>query len=252
MTIDYALAALGVREDTLSEADKTQLDRDGYLVLPEVLTPDQVEAFRVRLDQLLTQEGSEAGRDFQQEAGTDRLGDLVNKNPIFDACWLHPRLLAAVYHLMQGPFKLSSVTSRAALPGQGHQALHPDWGRPVERGTCFMANSVWPLDDFTANNGATRVVPGSHRIGQVPSDVMADPTAPHPDEIKLLAPAGSAVVFNAHLWHSGTRNDSDRPRRAIFPVFVRRDQEPQTDQRAILRPETATRLSAAAKFILSV
>ena len=82
-----------------------------------------------------------------------------------------------------------------------------------------MATALWLLDDFTADNGATRVVPGSHRKGAVPKS-FADPERHHPDETIVIACAGSVLVINGHLWHSGTRNRARGPRRVVQCVFV--------------------------------
>ena len=252
MTTQEALRELGVRADTLTPNEKEQLERDGYLPLSGVLRPEEVAAFAARLEELSAREGAEAGKEVHQEAGTDRLADLVNKDPMFTICFTHPRVLAGIAHVLAGPFKLSSLNSRAALPGQGLQALHADWGRPVEPGSYAVCNSIWLLDDFTEENGATRVVPGSHRSGKLPRDEMDDPKGAHPREVKLLAPAGTVVIFNSHTWHGGTRNDSPRPRRAMHAYFCRRDQPQQLDQRKYLRPETYARLSEAARYILDV
>jgi ectoine hydroxylase-related dioxygenase (phytanoyl-CoA dioxygenase family) len=252
MDIRQALAALDVRDDTLSQAEKEQLDRDGYLPLVGILTGEQIARFRARLDQLVQLEGEQAGKEVHQEAGTDRLADLVNKDALFDICFTHPRVLAAIHHVLGGELKLSSLNYRAALPGQGLQALHADWGGPVAPGDYYVCNSIWLLDDFTADNGATRVVPGSQRAGQTPQQALADPKASHPDEVLLLAPAGTVVVFNSHTWHGGTLNRSSQPRRAMHSYFCRRDQTQQLDQRQYLRPETAARLSPAARYILDV
>jgi ectoine hydroxylase-related dioxygenase (phytanoyl-CoA dioxygenase family) len=151
-----------------------------------------------------------------------------------------------------GEFKLSSLNSRAALPGQGHQDLHTDWGGSVPVGVYQVCNSIWLLDDFTVSNGATRVVPGSHRSGSVPRRAMPDPAAAHPDEVLITGMAGSVVVFNSHLWHGGTVNRSARPRRALHSYFTRRGNQQQLDQKKFLRPDTLARLGPAARFILDV
>ena len=116
----------------------------------------------------------------------------------------------------------------------------------------MVCNSIWLLDDFTADNGATRVVPGSHRNGLAAREALADQWAPHPDQVLLTAPAGTVVVFNSHLWHGGTKNRSDRPRRALHSYFGRRSRGQQLDQKKYARPETLARLSPAARFILDV
>lgn len=252
MTVAEALYDLGVREDTLSAEEKDQLDRDGFLPLPNILSAEQVEQINARLDELLANEGEDAGKEVHQEAGTKRLSDLVNKDPIFDICFTHPRVLAGISHVLSGDLKLSSLNSRAALPGQGLQALHPDWSGPVEPGAYQVCNSIWLLDPFTEENGPTRVVPGSHRSGMTPQEALENPRAPHPDEVRLLAPAGTVVIFNSHTWHGGTLNRSNSPRRALHSYFCRRDQPQQLDQRRFIRPETRARLNAAARFILDV
>jgi ectoine hydroxylase-related dioxygenase (phytanoyl-CoA dioxygenase family) len=246
-----ALRALGVRPGQLTAAERTQLDEDGFLPLPGILSASQLRVIRQRLAELSAAEGDQAGLEVHQEKGTDRLADLVNKDPVFEVCFTSPRVLAAVAHVL-GDFALSSLNSRAALPGAGHQRLHADWGEPVEPGDYQVCNSIWLLDDFTTDNGPTRVVPGSHRSGQLPRQVMADPEDDHPDQVKLLGRAGTVVIFNAHLWHGGTRNTTGRPRRALHSYFCRRGRKQQLDQQAYVRPETLARLSPAAQHILGL
>ena len=247
-----ALTALGVTDQTLSADEKTFLDQNGYLPLPGILTPAQVAYLGRRTDELAAIEGADAGKEVHQEAGTTRLSDLVNKDPAFEVCFTHPRVLAAISHVLGGDLKLSSLNYRAALPGSGLQGLHADWGEPVAPGDYSVCNSIWLLDDFTARNGATRVVPGSNRSGQLPKDALPDPTQPHPNEVILTAPAGTVVIFNSHTWHGGTLNQPDRPRRGLHSYFTRRAFQQQLDQKAYIRPETYARLSPAARFILDV
>jgi ectoine hydroxylase-related dioxygenase (phytanoyl-CoA dioxygenase family) len=251
MDMATALAGLGVTADSIDDSTRERLDQDGYAALPGILSAARLAAIRSRLDGLLILEGDEAGLEVHQEAGTDRLADLVNKAPVFDDCFTSPRLLACVAHVL-ADFKLSSLNFRAALPGSGLQALHTEGGPVTDPSRFQVCNSVWLLDDFTADNGATRVVPGSHRSGKAPRDVMADTKAAHPDEVLLLAPAGTVVVFNSHLWHGGTLNRSSHPRRALHSYFTRRANGQQLDQKKYVRPETLTRLTPAARYILDV
>src|SRR5262245_14862405 len=157
-----ALETLGVRSDTLTQAEKDRLDEDGFLPLSGILTPDHVGRLRDQVFELMQDEGDQAGIEVQQAAGTEHLSDLVHKRTEFEVCFTHPRVLAAVAHVLAAEFQLSSLNYRAALPGQGHQALHTDWRESVTAGEFQVCNSIWLLDDFTADNGPTRVVPGSH------------------------------------------------------------------------------------------
>lgn len=252
MNPQQTLNILGVHENTLTPSEKDLLDRDGYLPLANALSPEQVRNMVARLDELIALEGENAGKEVHQEVGADRLSDLVNKDPLFDICFTHPRVLAAIAHVLGREFKLSSLNFRAALPGQGLQALHADWGSAVAPGDYFVCNSIWLLDDFTEDNGATRVVPGSQRSGKLPRDTMDNPMDAHPDEVILVAPAGTVVVFNSHTWHGGTLNQTPNRRRALHSYFCRRDQPQQLDQRQYARPETVARLNEAARYILDV
>ncbi|MFF0458580.1 phytanoyl-CoA dioxygenase family protein [Nocardia africana] len=252
MDMDVALANLGVSESLLDEKIRAQLDNDGFALLPGILSADEIELMRKRIAALSAAEGVQAGSEFRREAGTDRLSDLVNKDSIFDVCFTHATVLAAIRHILND-FKLFALNSRAALPGQGHQVLHADWTDPLDAPDDYqVCNSIWLLDDFTAENGATRVVPGTHRRGRRPSEELADPAATHPDEVLLLAPAGTVVVFNSHLWHGGTRNTTKEPRRALHCGFVRRHQPQLVDQAEHIRVRTRDRLSPGARFILDV
>lgn len=244
----------------LTEAEATALDQRGYVSLGRLLSASQLEAIRTRLQALLDEEGERAGAELHdsphirhpKEEGADRLADLVNKDPLFDLFYTHPRVLAGVAHVLGTDIKLSSLNYRAALPGHGQQKLHADWHEAVPSDAYQVGNTIWLLDDFTAQNGATRLVPGTHRSGVLPQDDLSDPWAPHPDEVLLEASAGTVVVFNAHTWHGGTVNRTDRPRRAVHSYFCRRHQPQQLDQQRYFRPATRERLSEEARWLLDV
>lgn len=252
MTMKEALRALGVKDELLTAEEKAFLDEQGYLPLRGLLSDNQVAALRKRFDELVTEEGEAAGKEVHQEEGTNRLADLVNKGVEFEVCFTHPRVLAAMLHVLGENFKLSSLNGRAALPGQGLQALHADWPVGVEPGDYYVCNSIWLLNDFSEENGATRLVPGSHLSKQHPRDALDDPKARHPDEVVLNEKAGTVVIFNSHTWHGGTLNRSDAPRYGLHGYFCRRDQKQQLVQKDYIRPETYARLSEAAKTVLEV
>ena len=252
MDTHTALASFGVTNTTLSEADLRRLDERGYLPLPDVMSPKQTATIRRRVEALIAEEGEQAGSEFRQEPGAHRLANLVDKDPLFGICFTHPRVLAAINHVLNGDFKLSSLNSRASLPGEGSQALHIDWSGDVDPDDFQVCNSIWLLVDFSEENGATRLVPGSHMTGQHPNDALADPWAPHPDEVLLTGTAGTVVIFNSHLWHGGTVNRTDSPRYTLHSYFTRRHNPQQVNQQAFLSEATVTGLSPAARYILDV
>ncbi|MEL7532728.1 MAG: phytanoyl-CoA dioxygenase family protein, partial [Bacteroidota bacterium] len=240
--------------------EHTFLAENGYLNLGKLLSDEALKDIRATIDRLLRSEGEAAGAELldspyikhPKEAGADRLADLVNKDPIFDQFYTHPRVLAAVKAVVGAELKLSSLNYRAAKPGDGLQRLHVDWHETVELGDFKVCNSIWLLDDFSAENGATRIVPKTHLGGLLPQAALADQFAPHPDEIILEAPAGTVVIFNSHTWHGGTTNRTNQYRRAVHSYFCRRDQPQQIDQKRYLTAETKARLSASALEVLGV
>ncbi len=252
MTIAEALHDLGVRSDSLSEQEKQQLDGDGYLPIPGVLSAERIEIICARQHELLDAEGDLAGAEVHREAGTDRLSDLINKGDVYHIVISHPKVLAAIAHVLAGDLKLSSLNSRAALPGLGQQGLHADWGRLEKPGEYQVCNSMWLLDDYTPYNGATRVVPGTHKGTKLPSDIMSDTTQPHPDEVVLQGKAGDVVVVNSHAWHGGTLNRTEKPRRVMHGYFCRRHQPQQLDQQQYITARTWDVLSEAQRVVLGV
>ncbi|MFC4872733.1 phytanoyl-CoA dioxygenase family protein [Negadavirga shengliensis] len=254
------LTKLGVVPSTLSSEEKEFLDTQGYLNLGVLLTETQLLSIRGKIKELLEKEGEHAGRELvdspyirhPREAGADRLADLVNKGAEFDVFYTHPKVLAAIAHVLGQNIKLSSLNYRAAKPGAGLQKLHADWHEAVGPDDFKVCNSIWLLDDFRKENGATRVVPGTHLNTLLPQDALKDPMEHHPEEILIEAPAGSVVVFNSHTWHGGTTNHTSEARRAIHSYFCRRDQPQQVDQKRYIRPETLARISPAAADILGL
>src|SRR5262249_3855892 len=136
--------------------------------------------------------------------------------------------------------------------GQGRQPLHADMGALPDQHGFWVCNTVWMLDDYTPDNGALRLVPGSHRWGQLPQQALADPLAPYPDEVLVTGRAGTVVVMNAHLWHGGTANRTDQPRPAVHVFFCRRDRPQQQYQKRLLRPEVQRLLTPQLRELLAL
>jgi ectoine hydroxylase-related dioxygenase (phytanoyl-CoA dioxygenase family) len=228
----------------LSADQRRQLRDLGYLTLPGAIEPALQQRVVERLEALYAQEGDQAGSEFKQEPGARRLANLVDKDPLFAECITQPALLACVEAVLGPHFKLSSLNARSANPHNGvDQPLHADGGAlPDERGS-WVCNTLWMLDDVSPENGALRVIPGSHRSGRLPGQALSDPSARHPQEQILTAEAGDVFVLDAHLWHGGLANRTDKPRRALHAYYCRRDKPQQQYQKALLRPEVQARLT---------
>lgn len=244
----------------LTKEEVDSLDKNGFLCLGQLLSTDEVREINNKIEALQALEGANAGAELAdskyirhpKEAGADRLADLVNKGSIFDQFYTNPRVLAGIRAVLGKQFKLSSLNYRAAKPGKGLQKLHVDYGNSVPEGAYKVCNSIWLLDDFVENNGATRIVPGSHKSKLLPDEVMEDTTLAHPDEIKIIAPAGSVYIFNSHVWHGGTTNFTNAYRRSIHSYFCASDQPQQINQRQYISEETKRRIGVQGQKILDV
>jgi len=228
------------------------LDHDGYALLPARLDAAQIAQLQGRFDDLVAAEGERAGREFQQEEGSRRLAHLVDKGRCFDAVWGDSAVLGCVAHILRRPFRLSSLNGREPLPGQGGQALHSDWEPRRADEPFHVVNSLWLLDPVYADNGATRLIPGSHHLAGTWEELGVNPSRSHPDEIALVAPAGSVLVYNAHLWHGGGINISGARRRMLHSYYVGCGQRQQYDLPALLSPATRNRLDRSQLTLLGI
>jgi hypothetical protein len=225
MTIEEAMAALGVTARSLSEEDRRSLDEKGFVVFDKAARPLVLADLRASFERLM-----KLRRPAQVEPGARTLSELVDQGPCYDAVYSHPRVLAAVHHLFQGPFRLASLEARDPIQGNGEQPLHTDWDKGE-----IGATALWMVDDFAEDNGAFRVVPGSHRAAP-------DSRAP----FTLGGPAGSIAVLDGRLHRAGGLNRSPRKCRTVLAKFVRTAHP----RRLTPSSETAARLSAAHRFIL--
>ena len=181
------------------------LDRDGFAIVEGMLSPQEAAAARAELTRILA--SIPTGRNDFEGFKTRRIYALFAKTRVFDAPATHPLLLGVLERVLGESYQLSAPTGIEIGPGETAQVLHCDNGiyplpRPFPE---VILNTMWALDDFTEENGATRVVPGSHRWADERPD-EATPT------IVAKMPAGSVMFFLGTLYHGGGANQTDRPR----------------------------------------
>jgi hypothetical protein len=218
-------SAGGAVDPAVVDADLAAVERDGYVILEKLLSPAECERIREAVTPLL----DKTGRNTFEGERTQRVYSVLNKTRACDRLVDHPRVLALLDRLFLPNYLLSQLQVININPSETAQLLHPDDAiYPVSRPRPPLgAATVWAIDAFTEDNGATVVLPGSHRWGtdQRPSD----------DDIRLAAvmPPGSCVFFIGTLWHGGGANHSGNDRLAITAQYC----EPW------LRPQEAFTLS---------
>jgi len=234
----------------LEQTERRHLDELGYLVLPGFVPPPMLAKLRDRVEELCEQEGSEAGSEFRYEAGARRLANLVDKGAIFAELISMPKILECMEHVIGPAYKLSSLNARSTNPNNGEsQPWHVDTGAIADERGYWVCNSVWMLDDFTVENGATRMIPRSHTWRCLPDPGNTGSLA---GEELITGEAGTVVIMNAHMWHGGTANRTDRCRRALHAFYTRNDKPQQQYQKALLRPETVAALTPLQRRLLAI
>ena len=209
-------------------------------------------------DEAIEQEG--ANPQNAKKEGIGRVADTVvkpmNRDGLLDPIFMHPRLLAAVRHVLGVHCKYIGSNYHCALPGYGHQGIHADFAWGI-KGEPEVVNAVWLIDEFNEDNGATRIVPGTHLSGIHPSgdlvnDKPRDLNAPVEGEIRVTGPAGSCFVYNAHLWHGGTQNCTNKLRRAQHAFFSRSHRPSSTDVPAVIDEALHKRLGRVERAVLDI
>jgi ectoine hydroxylase-related dioxygenase (phytanoyl-CoA dioxygenase family) len=241
----------------------------GYCLIERALDPATLAAVQDRLFRQAAAERKLHNR--KNPANTDPVsqwvGMLLNKGEIFLELVREPLAMSLMEHMLGADYLISCVDAQIQHPGSGTMPLHIDqWWMPqpqrpglpaarpadARRNTgssidpsaaahpiapIAAANVMWMITDFTEENGATRIVPGSHLSGSQP-----DPSVPHKvPSVAALGPAGTAFAFDARLWHGAAPNRTGLARYGITTVACGPQFRPLENYTRGLRPEVMAR-----------
>lgn len=209
------------------------IETHGYQVFPTVLTGTEVERSTTALDEVFRSESDIAAqRGWVTDAHRVSFV-LPAKHPWFLSLVANPALTAIAGSVLGDDCVIAAFNGLSMTPGGTAQRLHRDHPHPTPPHTMYV-HLVVALDEFTAENGATRVVPGSHLgLSQVDPDGfdLADKEA---EAVPVPVPAGGVVAYDGALLHAGSANTTDRPRRALHLFFGRPWLRPHWDFSASL------------------
>ncbi len=196
---------------TSADEATEQLERDGCTLVTGAITPSKVQAVRDALSPLLAE--TAFGDNSFVGHRTKRIHSLFGRTRAVDELAVHPLVLEAVDRVV-GDVLLSASVAIEIHPGENAQTPHFDDGvYPLPQDfEEIWVSALWAIDDFTLENGATVVQPGSHgNRGRRPDDI---------DEITVEMPAGSVLLYSGRLWHHGGANRSDASRLGIVLSYA--------------------------------
>lgn len=197
-------------DSAIAEADMAALDRDGYVIWENLLSAEECAHIRQTVRPWL----GHTGRNSFEGRRTQRIYSVLSRTRACDRLVDHPRVLAALDRLLMPNYLLSALQAINIQPGEAAQLAHHDDGfYPIPRPRApLAAATIWAIDDFTADNGATVLYPGSHRWGRRRPG-SGDEALP------VVMPAGSCVFFVGTLWHGGGANNTAHERLAITAQY---------------------------------
>jgi ectoine hydroxylase-related dioxygenase (phytanoyl-CoA dioxygenase family) len=250
--------------------DLETLNSEGWLVIPELLSPAVLAEMRAALAPQLN--GELPGRNDFEGYRTERVYSLVGVAPVFADLVEHPRILAICDALLQPNYLLTASQAINIWPHETPQSWHTDdafYAVPRPR-AAISISTIWAVDPFTEENGATQIVRGSHRWADPEAwasiDAIDFSTTPDPQRIPVpkgaprdqvrdqiadvLMPAGSVVVFLGTLIHRGGENRTESPRLALSNQYCQPWARQQENYLVSVRREHAARMSPRVQSML--
>lgn len=189
-----------------------RMERDGYTILERVLDAGAVTALRDDVFRLERELAVRPAPNLFEGTNTLRIYNLLAHGTLYQQIPVHERVLPLVEGVLDRGCLVSSLSSIDIGPGEAAQPLHADDQLiPLPKPhVSIICNTMWALTDFTEANGATRLVPGSHRADRSPQ-----PFGEPAEAIAAEMPAGSVLVFDGSIWHGGGANRTTERRLGV-------------------------------------
>ncbi len=222
------------------------IDKMGYTVIPGVLPQDECKRMADRLSEIYEQR-SKAGMDRHPSVDPARehfVFNLHNKDNMFLPLIDHPAVVPILERYLDTNLVLNYFNARATVKGSKPQHFHIDSRVPFPT-NAIMMQAIWMINDFTVENGATRVVPGSHKWNIIP-----DRPLDHPQARQTTGKAGSVLLYNSSLWHGAGPSTAEARRWGILVIYGRWFVKPSMDFTKNTPPAVYARLNLRQKQYL--
>ena len=225
--------------DSVVQTHVNEILTQGYTIIPSVLSDAEIAQCRDALDAIFLDE-TEVGLRHKWHNNAFKVAYmLAQKHPVFRRMALNPKLLPTIQTVLGQDCNLSNVNGLAMVPGGEPQSLHQDASESTP-GTCVYLNAVHCLDDFNQANGATRLIPQSQHEYWPREKNTADLES---KAIYIHAKAGSVIAYDGALLHGGSRNTTEKSRRALHFFYHRSWAKPQWDLPRSFTPDVVAQMT---------
>lgn len=235
-------------------------DGAGYLLIEGFYSPAEVREAHDLIYRLAEDEPQRTSHFHGDETVVtqQRIWNLIEKGEVFRRMVADERLLSVLPPILGDDFTLASYCANILFPGAPAQEPHVDYPywdlhershfpRALNASFFLEVETLAMLDDFTVENGATALAPGSQKLAQWPTTETFDE-----QHIRITGPAGSLLLFPALTWHAGQRNASALPRAALLGAYTCKFVRPLEDWQRGLSPQTVAHCDARLRSLLGL
>jgi len=190
---------------------RKRIAEDGYSILESVIEPELVDALSADLLRIERERDVRPANNEFEGSRTWRIYNLLVHGKLYEGIPVHENVLPVVEKVLDEGCLVSSLSSIAIGPEETPQPIHADDQLIplVKPHVATVCNTMWALTDFTAENGATRIIPGSHLRDHSPD------FGKHYDSIPAEMKKGSVLIWHGSLWHGGGANRTGERRVGI-------------------------------------
>jgi ectoine hydroxylase-related dioxygenase (phytanoyl-CoA dioxygenase family) len=212
-----------------------RIAREGWTILHDAIAPELVDRLVAAIDHLHAELSVQPAANIFEGTHTLRVYNLLARGKVFEEVPVHEQVLPVVERVLDRGCLVSSLSSITILPGETAQPIHADDQLiPLPKPHVpIVCNSMWALTDFTEENGATLLVPGTHTRDRSPSFGEDHETVP------AVMKKGSVLVWNGSLWHGGGANRTGERRIGLAMNYCAGWMRQQENQQLGIPLETA-------------
>ena len=232
----------------ISELTQEIISGKGYVVLPDLLSLEEATAARNLILELAQQDKREGKLIVQGKK--ERLYGLIYKGDVFAKMVQDKLILAIVEAILGDDPILGGFSAHILHPGSQRMGIHVDypyWGMssPFPKRPILEIQTIWMMEDFTADNGAPLFAAGTQNLATIPNRRQFERSAE-----KITGTAGTAIISHGLCWHDTSVNKSDRPRVSLLGNYTPQYVHPLENNLFDFHPETIDNSTPELKKLL--